>query len=274
MTLQRQRLASDVTAVLDELAPPSLAMAGDVIGLQVGRLDKPVRTVWLALDASPRVIEEAVQADADLLITHHAMIYHPVQRIDTSTPKGRAIARALSHDMTVYNAHTNLDIVEGGVNDVLADLFDLRNVEILVRDEIQQRDRLGKASGLGRVGDLPSPMSLRGFADVARRVLGLRHIRFGGDGDVMVQRIAVLGGAGSRWAGDAIRAGAHVLLTADCDHHAVADAWDDGLAIVDATHAALELPVLRMLQAKLQKTFGDDVAIEIAHTQEDPFTWL
>jgi dinuclear metal center YbgI/SA1388 family protein len=274
--------AGDVTKYLDELAPPSLAMQNDVIGLQVGRLDKPVHKVLLALDASPKVIAAAVQYNADLLITHHALLYHPVKRIDTLTPKGASIAQALRHDLTVYNAHTNLDIVEGGVNDVLADMLGLTDLEILDRMQNERLhnlvDRMGKASGLGRVGQLPNPVSLREFAQMARDLFGLSHIRFGGNPDMIVQRIAVLGGSGGRWAGHAIRAGAQVLLTADCDHHTVADAWDDGLAIVDATHAALEMPVLRMLQNRLQEKFRDnivfDIVMDIANVQEDPFTWL
>lgn len=272
-------LAKDVTRVLDAFAPPSLSMQGDVIGLQVGRLDKPVSKVWCALDASPTVIKAATQAGVDLLITHHAMLYRPAKQIDTTTPKGRAIAMALKHDLTVYNAHTNLDIAEGGVNDVIADMLHLAEIEILDRMQIERYDiypleRMGKATGLGRVGNLPSPMTLSEFAALAQHTLGLKHIRFCGDPNTSVQRIAVLGGSGGRWASHAIRAGAQVLLTADCDHHTVSDAWDDGLAIVDATHAALEVPVLRVVQEKLQEAFGTRVCVEIANVAEDPFHWL
>jgi dinuclear metal center YbgI/SA1388 family protein len=366
-------LAKDVTRVLDAFAPPSLSMQGDVIGLQIGRLDKPVSKVWCALDASPTVIKAATQAGVDLLITHHAMLYRPAKQIDTTTPKGRAIAMALKHDLTVYNAHTNLDIAEGGVNDVIADMLRLAEVEILdrmqnerlrklvvfipkthhdavlqavceagaghigayshctfnspgegtflpsdqanpyigqagtfervpeirletvvperliepvvramlhahpyeeVAYDIYPLERMGKATGLGRVGNLASPMTLSEFAALAQHTLGLKHIRFSGDPNTSVQRIAVLGGSGGRWASHAIRAGAQVLLTADCDHHTVSDAWNDGLAIVDATHAALEVPVLRVVQEKLQEAFGTRVCVEIANVAEDPFHWL
>ncbi len=364
--------ARDIIRRLDQLAPPSLAMQGDRIGLQVGRLDKPVARVWLALDPSPAVIQAAVNSGADLLITHHALLYHPVSRIDTQTARGAAIASALAHDLTIYTAHTNLDIAEGGVNDVLAELFGLTDVEVLDRmqnerlrklvvfvpeshhqavldavcqagaghignyshcsfnckgfgtflpeqgtkpyigevgrlertDEIRLEtivpegrveavvramlaahpyeevaydlyplELMGKPYGLGRIGNLEQSVSLEEFASFVKQVLNLSHIRFGGDPQHRVQRVAVLGGSGGKWAKQALANGADVLVTADCDHHLVAEAWQDGLAIVDATHASLERPVLERLRKELAAEFGSEVQFTVADVVEDPFHW-
>ncbi len=364
--------ARDVIAVVEAFAPTSLAFPDDPIGLQVGRADKPVAKVWLALDPSPAVIAEAAQAGADLLITHHELFYQPLKRLDTQSWRGRAIATAIQNDLTVYAAHTNLDVTEGGVNDVLAELFGLRNVEILdrlsnerlrklvvfvplshadrVRDaicgagagfigryshctfntpgqgtflaqdganpflgqvgELTRADEIrvetvvpeqltervicamldahpyeevaydlyplevmGRPFGIGRVGDLDSARSLGEFADFVRQQLGLSHIRFGGDPAVNLTRVAIVGGSGGRWADKALAKGAQVLVTADCDHHQVAEAWEDGLAIVDATHAALERPVLQKLREVIEQGTTGQVDVDVSAVREDPFTW-
>jgi dinuclear metal center YbgI/SA1388 family protein len=363
---------AQVLSALEEWAPPRLAMPGDPVGLQLGRVDKPAQTVWLALDPSPSVIHQAAANGADLLITHHELFYRPAPRIDTATARGRSIAEALRHDLTIYAAHTNLDIAEGGVNDVLAERLGLRDVEILDRvsddklrklvvfvpashheqvlqavcaagaghigryshctfntpgqgtflplpgtnpflgqvgtleraDEIRLEtvvpesrveavvramlaahpyeevaydlyplEIMGKAYGIGRVGNLPSPSTLADFARHVKEALGLPHIRFGGDTDAPVRRVAVLGGSGGKWVSKAIAQGADVLVTSDCDHHVVAEAWQDGLAIIDATHAALERPVLEAVRDRLRERFPA-LRIEIADVVEDPFTWV
>jgi len=368
-----QLQAKDVIAFLEQIAPPGYAMPDDRIGLQLGRMDKPVRKVALALDAYPKQIAEAIQSGADLLVTHHALIFRPLTQIDTATARGRAIAEVLRHDLTVYNAHTNLDIAEGGVNDVLAEILELTHVEVLDRMQSQRLrklvvfvpeshhqsvlaavceagaghiggyshctfntlgtgtflpeegthpfigepgqlertaevrletivpeplvetvvqamlaahpyeevaydlyplDIMGDPIGIGRVGDLKGPMRLEKFAETVRHKLQLEHLRFTGDPDAVVSRVAVLGGSGGRWVKHALAKGAEVLVTSDCDHHTVAEAWQDGLAVVDATHAAMELPVLRRVQEQLLAKFGDALEVAVVRVPEDPFRWV
>lgn len=364
---------ADVAAVMDAWAPPSFAMEGDRVGLQLGRLDKPVTKVMVALDPYPQVVAEAVERQVDLLVTHHAMLFRPLQQIDTGTARGRAVQQALAADLAVFNAHTNLDIAAGGVNDVLAERLGLSDVVILDRlhnerlrklvvfvpvdshervlqavceagaghigayshctfntpgtgtflpgqdtnpyigkpgqlertDEVRLEtivpesiaetviramleahpyeevaydlyplDIMGEPHGMGRVGNLPAPLAMREFAAHVRDRLGLSHIRFSGDAQMQVQRVAVLGGSGGRWAAKARQMGAEVLVTADCDHHTVAEAWQDGLAIVDATHAALEVPVVERMADVLKKHLGDAVEVYVRDTEEDPFQWI
>ncbi|WP_054971560.1 Nif3-like dinuclear metal center hexameric protein [Alicyclobacillus ferrooxydans] len=362
---------ADVIRVMDEFAPPELAMDGDKIGLQIGRLDKPVRRVMVALDAYPEVIEEAVAMQADMLVTHHAMLFRPVTSIDTGSARGKALAQAITADLTVFNAHTNLDITSGGVNDVLVRMLGLKRVDILERTRNEQLRKLvvfvpkdshakvldavctagaghigayshctfntpgigtflpgegtspyigqagtvehadevrletivpeglvervvramldahpyeevaydlyplelmGKASGLGRVGDLDTEMKLSDFAGIVRDKLGLRHIRFSGHPDRLIRRIAVVGGSGGRYAKQAIHKKADVLVTSDCDHHTVAEALHDGLSIIDGTHAALEVPVL----TEAARWIREQTGVEVIETtvQEDPFRWI
>ncbi|MCL6548649.1 MAG: Nif3-like dinuclear metal center hexameric protein, partial [Alicyclobacillus sp.] len=346
---------------------------GDPVGLQVGSLDAEVARVMVALDPSEPVLRQAAEAGCELLVTHHELLYRPAARIDTSTPHGRAVALALSHQVTVYAMHTNWDVAAGGVNDVLAERIGLHDVEVL---EVTWRERLyklavfvpashheavleavcaagaghiggyshctfnlagegtfrplpganpyigsvgqlervqevrletvvpeaalqpvvsamlkahpyeevaydlyplhrsGRTAGIGRVGNLSAARTLREFADHVRHVLGLPRIRFAGDPDASIHRVAVLGGSGARWADHALRQGAQVLVTSDCSHHAVAEAWDRGLAIVDATHAALERPAMERLAERLRAEFGTGLEVLVAGGSEDPFHWV
>lgn len=114
-----------VVQLMEELAPKYYAVPDDSIGLQLGSLQKDIRKVLVALDVTPEVVEEAIQEGADLIIAHHAIIYRPIRHLQTDTPAGRLYAKLIKHDIAVYIAHTNLDVAEGGVNDLLAEALGL-----------------------------------------------------------------------------------------------------------------------------------------------------
>jgi dinuclear metal center YbgI/SA1388 family protein len=136
MSKQTPNLATvrQVTGALEEMAPLSLAESWDKVGLQVGDPTRPVRKVLLSLDSNAEgVIDEAIAIGADLIIAHHAMIFKPVQTLRTDTPYGRKLQKLLANGIGVYVAHTNLDIAEGGINDILASRLHLEDVDILTR---------------------------------------------------------------------------------------------------------------------------------------------
>lgn len=132
----------DVIRILEEWVSPNLAMQGDKIGLQIGNPAQPVDKILVTLDVTEEVVEEAIETGAQLIVSHHAIIYSPIQKLRTDSYYGRTIAKLLAYDLSVYTAHTNLDIAEGGVNDALARLFGLRNVEILDRLQNQRLKKL------------------------------------------------------------------------------------------------------------------------------------
>jgi dinuclear metal center YbgI/SA1388 family protein len=121
----------EVIQLFEQFAPKSLAMEGDPIGLQIGTLNKPIHTVFIALDVLEEVVDEAIANRADLMIAHHPPLYRPLKQILTDQAQGRIIEKCLKHNITVYAAHTNLDIAQGGVNDWLAEALGLQEVEVL-----------------------------------------------------------------------------------------------------------------------------------------------
>ncbi|WP_066385570.1 Nif3-like dinuclear metal center hexameric protein [Neobacillus mesonae] len=122
----------EIIQLFEQFAPKSLAMEGDKIGLQIGRLNKKIERVMVALDVLENVIDEAIKKDVQLIIAHHPPIFRPLKNIVTDTTQGRMIEKLLKHDIAVYAAHTNLDVAKGGVNDWLAKALGIEDSEVLV----------------------------------------------------------------------------------------------------------------------------------------------
>ncbi|MBC6307972.1 Nif3-like dinuclear metal center hexameric protein [Listeria sp. FSL L7-1582] len=122
----------EYVAVLEGIAPKKYAMDGDPIGLQIGDLARKIRKIMFTLDVLENVVDEAIEKGVDMIIAHHPLLFRPLKKIDFATPQGRIVKKLIKHDIIVYAAHTNLDIVNGGVNDAISDLLGLSETEIIV----------------------------------------------------------------------------------------------------------------------------------------------
>lgn len=122
----------EIIQLFEQFSPKGLAMEGDKVGLQIGRLNKKIDRVMIALDVLEEVIDEAIEKKVQLIIAHHPPIFRPLKNVITDTVQGRMIEKLLKHDISVYAAHTNLDVAKGGVNDLLADALGLEKTEVLV----------------------------------------------------------------------------------------------------------------------------------------------
>jgi dinuclear metal center YbgI/SA1388 family protein len=132
----------DIIYLMEELAPSRLAESWDAVGLQVGRKDWPVRLIWVALDPLPEVIAAACDQRVDLLITHHPLLFTPIKNLDFSSPIGSILYQAAVSQLAVYSAHTNLDKVSGGLNDILAKRIGLDPVDILLPEDDAESSKL------------------------------------------------------------------------------------------------------------------------------------
>lgn len=131
----RKLLTGDVFSILEQWAPKTLAYDWDPIGLQVGSYKEPVEKIMVALDVDERVVGEAIEHGVNLIIAHHPLLFQSLHSIDVQSPKGAVIQSLIKHNITVYAAHTNLDIADGGVNDMLADRLGVEETEVLVQTE-------------------------------------------------------------------------------------------------------------------------------------------
>ena len=184
------RLA-DVVAALDRLYPQDTAMSWDRVGLVSGDPEQPVRRVHFAVDPTLAVIEEARALGADLLVTHHPLLLRGVHSVATTTAKGAAVTSLVVGDVALYAAHTNADVATPGVCDALAAACGLSGTTPLTEQD---------GAGVGRVGDLAEPVTLRAFAERLAGALPPAPVgvRVSGPEEAVVRRVAVVGGAGRR----------------------------------------------------------------------------
>ena len=243
-------------ACMERIAPWTLALDFDNVGLLVEPDHTEIKRVLLALDCTTVTAQEAVDLGADLLITHHPQFFHGVKSIGFSSPVTGAAALLLRHGIGHFAAHTNLDAAEGGVNDTLASLLDLRDVAPIPPENI------------GRVGTLPAPMKLSKLAARCNRLLD-SHGGYTGNGDQLVSRVAVLGGSGGGDIGYAQEAGAEAYLTGEAKHHDILESWERKLPLILCGHYETEQVVLKSLRDRLQM-LAPDVQYTITLREKAP----
>lgn len=235
----------DILDFLGRFAPWDLAESWDNVGLMVGDPEQEVRGVLVALDPTMPVIDEALERGANIILTHHPLIFHPIKSINTATPFGRIFRKILSHELAVASCHTNLDIIEEGVSASLAHLFNLQNTIPLV--PVGEPGR-----GFGKIGNLPEAMTSATFLRLLASRLKLTTITLAGPLPQTIKRVALCGGSGSEFAEKALQTGADIYLTAELKHATARWAEENRFCIVDASHFATENTVIPDLVSKLQ----------------------
>ncbi|MBO8156063.1 MAG: Nif3-like dinuclear metal center hexameric protein [Bacillaceae bacterium] len=373
--MSKTATGQDVIRLFESWVPKAIAMEGDKIGLHVGTLNKPVHKVMITLDVLENVVDEAIEKGVDLIIAHHPLIFKPLKKITPDDEKGRIIEKLIKHNIAVYAAHTNLDIAEGGVNDLLMDELGIKEREILIeidseelvklvvfvpethQDEVREAlgesgaghigmyshctfqtkgqgtfkplegtnpfigkqgelekvsevrmetivpvTRLGKVLkameeshpyeevaydlyplknkgktyGLGRLGRLENPMTLKEFADYAKKAFDVTGLRVIGDLSKNVQTVAVIGGDGNKFISQARRRGVDVLITGDLYYHTAHDALGMGLSVIDPGHH-VEKVMKKGVQTYLSKQLakhGFDTEVFSSEANTDPFQFL
>jgi dinuclear metal center YbgI/SA1388 family protein len=259
---------ADIVGIFEERYNPAWAESWDAVGLVCGDPGAEIRRVLFAVDPVDEVADEALGWGADLIVTHHPLLLRPVHGVPATTPKGRLVHRLIRSGTALFTAHTNADVADPGVSDALARAVglsgDLRPLSPSPDDPRR---------GLGRVGELPAPLSLREFAAGAAEGLPATAggLRVAGDPDALIRTVAVCGGAGDSLLAAARAAGADVYLTADLRHHPASEFREaGGTALVDAAHWATEWPWLRDAAGLLGET---NVETRISAAVTDAWTF-
>ncbi|MDZ7697602.1 MAG: Nif3-like dinuclear metal center hexameric protein [Deltaproteobacteria bacterium] len=256
--------------LLETIAPAALAETWDNPGLQVGNPTATVNHVLVALDPTLSAVRAAAKADAQVLFTHHPLIFRPISRVDATSFPGNVIFEAFKGRLSILSAHTNLDSAQGGINDMLAELLGLENVSVLSPVDASAQ------AGLGRVGDLPAPASLGRFAREVGRHLGIDNLKRVGDKNRRIHRVAVVGGSGGSLVMCAHEVGADLLLTGDVGHHAALEAASLGLALLDGGHFRTEKAAFTLFAEKLAERCaaeGWSIEFSVYEDEADPMTW-
>lgn len=240
----------DIIRELEKTYPVSVAESWDNLGLQAGRYEKEITSIYVALDATEQVIHHAIEEKADLLLTHHPMLMHGLKKINTGDFYGRRIIELLSHDMTCYAMHTNYDIVQ--MASLAAQMLRLQDTEILTKTCVLPN---GEDGGFGRVGMLEKPMSLEECARYVKEVFKIPEVKVFGDGEKIVQRAAILPGSGKSMVQDVLEKQADVYISGDFGHHDGIDALDQGLPVIDAGHYGIEHIFIAQMAEELKRRF-------------------
>ena len=249
--------------ILEELSPLRFALDWDNVGLLCGRREKEVNKVYIALDATDEVVRQAVEQRADMLLTHHPLIFRSIKKINSDDFIGRRLLTLIKNDIAYYAMHTNFDVM--GMADAAAESLGLRNTDVLDVTVSEGEVR----EGIGRVGRLPRIMSLLECCEYVKERFNVSHVRIYGDPETNLEYAAVSPGSGKSEIRNALAAGADVLITGDIEHHEGIDAVAAGITIIDAGHYGIEKLFIDYMKEYIAENCKE-LAI-VTHPIEEPF---
>lgn len=232
----------EIVKIIEKFAPKELAYSWDNTGFICGDGEKEVKKVFLTLDVSKETVNKAVKMGADMIISHHPILFKGVQVIDYNSQQGYIVKELIKNDIALYAAHTSMDCAKGGINDVLANKLGITDAQPI------EKNADFPGCGLGRIGKISEKMTLKAYAEVVKKALNTPFVRVCGDFDKEITTVAAGGGACDDLIPEAIAMGADVLVTADMKYHISIEAVEDGLAIIDAGHYPTEVFVTKIFE--------------------------
>lgn len=241
--------AERIIQILEKKVPLYLAENWDNPGLIIGKRNREINKVLVALDVTDNVAKEAVEKKADMIVTHHPMIFGSIKKINDDTSLGRRIIFLIENGINHYAMHTNLDTAFGGTNDTLAEIIGLKDVEPLAVSTEQD----GIPNGLGRIGELEEETTLGEFSKALREKLKLDRIRIVGNENQKVKRIGLCTGSGMEFMDEAAAKNCDTYITADVKYHEAQKAVEQGINLIDATHYATENIIVHIIAEYLRE---------------------
>ncbi|MFM7014010.1 MAG: Nif3-like dinuclear metal center hexameric protein [Actinomycetota bacterium] len=259
---------SELIASFEKLWPLASAEEWDRPGLAIGNLQAEISKALICIDVTAAVLQEAQDKGAQLVISHHPPLLRGVSFLGEQSLKGQIVTAAIRGGIAIYSAHTNADIVEGGVSHELAKRIGIVDTAPLIAT--------GEGIGHGRVGKLSNPMTLEEFADWLASVLPVTKapIKVAGRLEKQVASVAIVGGAGDSFINHALAQKVDCFITSDLRHHVTLDGTTDPaieMAMIDISHFAAESVWLEPLRSQLSK-IHPDVAFHISEINTDPWS--
>ncbi|MDO4307305.1 MAG: Nif3-like dinuclear metal center hexameric protein [Eubacteriales bacterium] len=254
----------ELTAWLESHYPPASAEEWDNVGFLVGDDREEVRHVFLALDLTAETLDEAITAGAEMIVTHHPMIFGGMKKINNHDFTGRKVLSLIRHGIQYYAMHTNYDIL--GMAELSAGYLKLTDTRILTVTKEQGECR----EGLGRVGMLPYKMTLKECAGFVKDAFRLNEVKVYGNLEREVACAAVCTGSGKSLMKDVLSSGAEVYITGDIDHHTGLDAVEQGICLIDAGHYGTEYIFMDAMKKQLENAFPE-LKISCAQVKQ-PYT--
>lgn len=268
-------MTAKVIDILNNLAlkaPFQLAESWDNVGLLIGNPEQPVTGVIAGLDPTNELVDEAITSGCNTIITHHPVIFKPLTSINTGTPEGKLLQKALSHNIAIIGYHTNFDSAEEGVSDVLGQRLGLNSLTPLITPS-----GAPTGTGLGRVGSYEVGLTAAAFTKRLLAALELEGVQMTGPIPEIVTTVAVCGGSGSDFAKTAFQQGADVYISAEIKHSTAIWARENEFCIIDGTHYATEKPAVALLVKRLlqaNETEGWNIHVQQSVNEKHPFVYI
>ena len=245
-------------ACLQEHFPNEAAVSWDNVGLLCGRKNKEINKVFIALDATSEVIKAAVRVQADVLLTHHPLIFSGIKRVTEDDFLGERLVTLMENKISCYAMHTNYDIKR--MADLVAERMELNNLIVLEPTTPDEKE------GIGYTGDLKQPMTLKEYALNLKKWFDIPDVRVYGNLDQLVHRVSVCPGSAKGMEGFALAQNSEVLIGGDFGHHEGIDCVEKGIAVIDAGHYGLEHVFVKDMEMFIKKHFPEiEVFIEEIH---------
>jgi len=237
--------AKEIIKVIEDFAPLSIQESWDNCGLCIGSPEDEVSSVLIGLDCTGELVDEAIRCGADMIITHHPLIFSGLKKISPEDMVGAAVIKAVRAGICIYAAHTSADKVIAGVSGAMAARLGLTDIEILDED--------GEGTGLGAVGNLPAPVTAQEAVSLVKERFSLKMIRTSAPIQGPVSRIAMCGGSGGSLIKAARNAGAQLYISGDISYHNFFT--PDDFMIMDIGHYESEIEIVDILFSLIKKNF-------------------
>ena len=256
-------MKKQIIEVIESTYRKNHAMDWDNVGLLLGRGDKAVNRIMVALDATMEVVKAACDEKCDMLITHHPLIFSGMKSVTKEHFIGKRVFDLIQNDICYYAMHTNFDVM--GMADAVADQLELEKCRVL---DITYQDEISE-EGIGRVGELSRTMSLEEFAHYLKEKCQVTGMRIFGDPGKLVDTVALVPGSGKDYISVAMSQKADVFITGDLGHHHGLDSLEQNLALIDAGHYGLEKIFSSYMVEVLKRKFPN-ISIKKA-VEQSPF---
>lgn len=265
-----------IADVIESIAPIQLQEPWDNSGIIIGFRDETVKKILTCLELNEAVVKEAEDCGADMIITHHPLIFGSIKSLCTCNYKDRLIMRLIKNGMSVYSCHTPFDKVKGGNNDIIAEKIDLISIKNLNGEDVEAASKMAAKADeadIGRIGKFKTPINLKDVINIVTDNLNLsmRQLRVTGDLNKEITKVGICTGAGADLIGMAVKQGCQLFITGDVKYHEAQTAVEEGICIIDAGHYGTEKFFGEEMKNKLQKKLGNNVEIIVSSVDLDPF---
>lgn len=248
----------EIAHMIEEKCPLDYAFDRDNVGLLVGDCERDAKKILVSCDVDEYVAKEAADIGADMIISHHPLMFNAIKRLNEDNPEQRALRILIKNDIALYAAHTNLDVARGGLNDYMAAKLGLTNTEVI--DFVCER--YGDAQGYGRLATLSEKITLKELIERCKTAFELDGGRFVGEPDDIISTVAINTGGGAGIMDLCIKKGVDVFITGDIKYNPARDAYENGMDLIDIAHYDTEKIVMDYFEE-----FFADVDLQIVKSK-------